>query len=101
MSNLLWFIICLLSCIPAVTCWIYYYQRLLTRKEQLKQTLISMQLKEPYMAARHGDVLRSGRGGMFRAKFTGKVNRGLRPKDYGWPGLLTTPPGLAGWFLAL
>ena len=101
MRNLLWFVLSLLSIIPAVTCWIYFHQRLVTRKEQLKQTLISMQLEEAYMTARHGDVPPSERRGKFLEKFTEEFGSGLGLQDYVWPVLLTTVLGFVGWFLTL
>ena len=101
MSNLLWFIIALLSIIPAVTCGIYFFLRLGTRRDQVKQTLISMQLEEYYMKARHGDVQRAERKKLFAAKFNEDFSLGLRPMDYAWPVLLTTVLGFVGWFLTL
>jgi hypothetical protein len=100
MSNLLWFAIGLLSIMPAVTCLVYFRFRLRTRKEQLRQTLISMQLEVAYMTARHGDVAPDKRKVEFNAKFNGEFNAGLGI-TYVWPVALTTVLTFLGWFLTL
>lgn len=99
MSKLLGFVMFLLSAIPAVTCIIYYYRRLGTRRELLKQTLISMQLREAYMAARHGDITATERLSKFEESFKRDFRSGLSGKDYVWPVALATVISVIGWFL--
>ena len=99
MSNLLWFVMWLLSAVPAVTCIVYYYRRLGTRRELLKETLISLQLEDAYMCARHSRIKPSERLKMFSESFDKDVRAGLSPSDYFWPVSLTTVLAGIGWFL--
>lgn len=99
MSNLLWFVMWLLSAVPAVTCIVYYYRRLGTRRELLKETLISLQLEDAYMCSRHGETEPSERIKKFSECFDKDVRGGLSPSDYFWPVSLTTVLGAIGWFL--
>ena len=99
MIILLWFILLLLSTIPAVTCVVYYFRRLDLRREQLKQTLISMQLREAYMTARHGQIPREERLTKFEERFKVDFRAGLALKDYIWPVALVTIISSIGWFL--
>jgi hypothetical protein len=100
MSYLLRFVMCLLSVVPAVTCIVYYNRRLGTRRELLKETLISLQLEDAYMCSRHGRTEPSERLKMFSESFDKDVRAGLSPSDYLWPVSLTTVLGGIGWLLA-
>jgi hypothetical protein len=98
-SYLLWFIMWLLSVIPAVTCLVYYHRRLGTRRELLKQTLLSLHLECEYMCMRHGEIDPSKRQELFEQNFKQDFRAGLSPSDYFWPVALATVVGLIGWFL--
>jgi hypothetical protein len=99
MSYLLWFVMFLLAIIPAVTCFVYYHQRLGTRRDLLKETLISLQLEDAYMCMRHGEIPESERKEKFDKSFENDFRAGLSPNDYFWPVTLVTVIGLVGWFL--
>ena len=79
---MLWFAMCLLSVVPAITCIPYYYRRLGTRRELLKETLISLQLEDAYMCSRHGRTKPSERMEKFSEYFDEDVRAGLSPSDY-------------------
>jgi hypothetical protein len=98
-SYLLWFAMWLLSAVPAVTCAVYYHRRLGTRRQLLKETLISLQLEDAYMSSRHGETKPSERIQQFSECFDKDVRAGLSPIDYSWPVSLTTVLGAIGWFL--
>src|SRR5258708_2252093 len=100
MSYLLWFVMFLLAAIPAVTCFVYYHQRLGTRRNLLQETLISLQLQDAYMAMRHGEIPQCDRKKEFDRCFKKDFRAGLSPGDYLWPVTLVTVLGLIGWFLA-
>lgn len=99
MSYLLWFALLLLAAIPPLTCLVYYYRRLGTRREMLKQTLISLQLEDAYMSARHGEIESPKRKEMFEQCFRSDFRAGSSFTDYLWPATLVTVIALIGWFL--
>jgi hypothetical protein len=97
MSNLLWFSMLILSGIPCITCLVYYYRRLGSRRTLLKNTLTSMDLAEDYMRMRHPDCTNPAKD--FDVCFDRDFREGLSASDYFWPVLLVTVICLIGWFL--
>jgi hypothetical protein len=98
MITLLWFLLCILSAIPAVTCLVYYHRRLGARRTLLKETLTSMSLHEDYMRMRHPECA-NGKD-EFDTYFDNDFRAGLSAIDYWWPVGLVTILSLVGWFLA-
>ena len=71
------------------------------RRDLLKQTLISLQLEETYMTARHADVRQAERKEKLTKTFKRDFDAGLNPWDYFWPVALVTVFSFIGWFLEL
>ena len=99
MSNLLWFVMWILSAVPGVTCLVYYYRRLWARRTLLKNTLTSMSLDTDYMKMRHPECKNPSKE--FGACFDRDFREGLSAGDYLWPVTLATVLCLVGWFLTL
>jgi hypothetical protein len=106
MKNLLWFLALVLTATPAGVYLIYYYRRLGTRLELLKQTLLSLGLEDAYVRTRHGETYEGWRkleGKLRLEKFTGYFDSdfrvGFSHKDYLWPVTLFTVFTGIGWFL--
>src|ERR1700690_3559998 len=98
LRHLLWFVMLLISAIPPIPCFVYYHRRLGTRRDLLRQTLLSLRLKDAYMRMRHGDIDKCDREKQFDQSFRKDFRAGLSFSDYLWPVTLATVLGLLGWF---
>jgi hypothetical protein len=107
MTSLLWFLMSVLTATPAAMYLVYYYRRLGTRRELLKQTLLSLELEEAYVQTRHGERYgewkayqdQQKRLDTFTQYFDNDFRTGFSHKDYFWPATLVTILSGIGWFL--
>ncbi len=107
MTYLLWFLLSVLTATPAAMYLVYYYRRLGTRRELLKQTLLSLELEEAYVQTRHGERYgkwkacqdHQQRLDIFTGYFDSDFRTGFSHKDYLWPVTLVTILSGVGWFL--
>jgi hypothetical protein len=100
MSNLLLGLMWMLGAIPAITCAVYFNRRLGARRDLLRETLISMELCDYYLRARHPECqdlsLES-----FNKSFAEDFRVGLSEYDFLWPVGLFTVVSFIGWYVTL
>ncbi len=104
MKYLLWFLALVLAATPAGVYLVYYYRRLQTRLDLLKQTLLSLGLEDAYVRTRHGETYEEWRKSEkklegFTDYFDSDFRVGFSHKDYLWPVTLFTVFTGIGWFL--
>lgn len=110
MKSLLWFLFSLLTLLPVITFFVYYYRRLDTRRKQLLQTLLSLSLHEEYMLMRYKDKFSKWKEctteeilitTFENSYFNEDFRAGYSHRDFLWPVLLFAIFSGVGWLFTL